>query len=377
MKKIYYSLLIAASAALSACSDSKSDTPDQPTSTTKPGDVEVTISTASIETKAAKLEFASTDKMNVFAKIYNDPTSDDIATGICATYDGSKWDLSPKVYINPDGQKLAFVYAVSPYDAAYTNIKELPIDLAKQVDVLYSGTAVAASTTSPGAKLKMKHALSLATFNIVPVNYNGTGTLTSLTVSGDGIYKSATLDGTTGKFTDEEAGSVSGSFTRNVENGGWKSNIPGLWVLPFTTKGAVVTLEAVIDGKTYSVEMPEVEMKQAYQYIFRLALTNNGLEFDPSKTESISLNVDTDQAQEFALFGRLGITLSGSGAVAPVFNGDNVFGTTTFGGSAYSYKPLFEITATSGTAVVESWNSTGVEFTTLEGIDAIDFTEYE
>lgn len=376
MKKIYYSMLIAAAAVMSACSDNKGGEPD-PGTTTKPGDVEVTIATSNIDTKSAKLEFVSSDKMNIFAKKYNDPNSDDIVSNISATYDGSKWTMSPKVYINPEGQKNAFVYAISPYDAANVSIKEIGVDLSKQIDVLYSGAASPASTNTPGVRLNMKHALSLASFNIVPVNYNGTGTLTSLTLSGDGIYNKVTLDGTNGKFSGQESGSVANSFTRNVENGGWKSNIPGLWVVPFTTKGASVTLEAVVDGKTYTVEVPEVEMKQAYQYIFRLALTNNGLEFDPSKTETISLNVDTDQAQEFALFGRLGFTVSGTSMLAPVFLGDNVFGTITFGGTSVSYKPLFSVNASAQNVIVESWNSTGVEVTTLEGIDAIDFTQYE
>ena len=286
--------------------------------------------------------------------------------------------MSPKVYINANGQKNAFVYAISPYDAANTNITAINVDVNKQVDVLYSGSYAAASTTTPGVRLRMKHALSLASFNIVPVNYNGTGALTSLTISGEGIYSQAILDGTTGKFSEYKAGDIKGAFSRNTENGGWKKDIPGLWVIPFTTKAASVTLEAVIDGKAYTVEIPEVEMSQAYQYIFRLALTNNGLEFDPSKTETISLSVDTDEEQQFAGFGRLSISLSGANLLAPAFMGDNVFGTTTTPSGSVTFKPYAELTGAAGqSVVVESWNSTGVEFSNLTGIDAIDFTEYE
>lgn len=112
---------------------------------------------------------------------------------------------SPKVYINANGQKNAFLYAVSPYDASITSIKQVPVDVNKQVDVLYSGSSVPASVTTNSVRLNMKHALALASFNIVPVNYNGTGTLTSLKISGEGVYGKAILDGTNGKFSSQEA----------------------------------------------------------------------------------------------------------------------------------------------------------------------------
>lgn len=102
------------------------------------------------------------------------------------------------------------------------------------------------------------------------------------------------MDASTGKITLKDKGEVKASFDKTVANGGFKNDIPGLWTLPFNTKAGVVTLTAVIDGKTFQVNVPEVEVKQGWQYIFRLALTNSGLEFDPSKTETLSLNVTTD-----------------------------------------------------------------------------------
>lgn len=91
MKKIYfYSMLFAAAAAVSACSDDKKGDEPNDGGDAKPGDVEVTIATSNIETKAAKLEFTANDAMNVFAKKYSDASSEDIVSKIKATYDGTK-----------------------------------------------------------------------------------------------------------------------------------------------------------------------------------------------------------------------------------------------------------------------------------------------
>ena len=87
------------------------------------------------------------------------------------------------------------------------------------------------------------------------------------------------------------------SVSKTVDNKGWTDDLPQMWVIPFSTKGKPATLTAVIDGKTYVVGFPEVEMRTGFQYKFRLVLTDTGLVFVPAMTEEVSLNAEGDEMQ--------------------------------------------------------------------------------
>lgn len=381
MKNRYFAIMTGLLAvAMTACSDD--DVKVDPVEPVNPGvnGAEVTISTASIQTKKATLEFQTNDKMTVFAKSGRLATSDNIVDGVVATNNGTDWTLEPKVILD-ENQTTAYIYAVSPADAEYTDLKKIPVDLSKQVDLMYSGSFVAASKTSPSVKLTMKHALSLLSFNIAAVNYSGAGTLNSLAVNGDIFYTSGSMDATSGDITNlGGAGKmVNKEFGIAVAPEGFKSNIPGLWALPFNTKTGDVTLTAVVDGKEYTAILPEVEVKQGWQYIFRLALTNNGLEFDPTKTETISLNVVTDNDVKFNDYGSIEITASGSSVTTPQLEGDGVFGTLTTPTKSSSYGGATTVDGLSNgqKVIVESWNSTGFTISSLENISSIDISGYE
>ncbi|MCC8120384.1 MAG: fimbrillin family protein [Bacteroidales bacterium] len=379
MKKIYYFLAFTMAMGMAACSDDDVVAPNIPNHAYTGDDIEVSISTTDIEFKSSvTTEFSSSTKMNIFAKTYGQVSAPDIVSGICATYDGANLTMEPKILMNND-QKNAFIFAVAPYDASYTDAAKIPVDMNKQIDLMYSGAYVPASLTSPSVKLTMKHALSLLTFNIVPVNYSGSATLKNIKIEGENVYATGTMDVSTGKITLGEVGAVSASQDKAVADGGWKSDLPGIWALPFNTKAGDVKITFTIDSKTYQLTLPETEMKYGYQYIYRMALTNNGLEFDPSMTEMRSLNVDTDETPEFVGYGKIQILTSGSWINTPYFTGDAVFGTITTPSQNISYESAIKLDGLSSgnTVIVESWNSEGFEIETLDGIDTIDLTQYE
>lgn len=378
MKKIYGKLLVSlALVAFVSCGEK--DTPAEP----EGEKVAMGVATAEIQTKSAVLEYGSGSTMSIFAKTYNDadsklPAAPLIAEDVKATFDGGKWTLETPVILS-DALPVAYVMAVSPYDASYVDTRNIPVILSKQVDLMYSGAPVAASKTSPNVRLKMNHALSLLSFNIVPVNYSGAGNLTSLAINGENIYKSGSMDASNGKISLVDKGEVKNTFNRTVENGGWKSDIPGLWTLPFNTKAGAVTLTAVIDGKTLETVIPEVEVKQAWQYIFRLALTDSGLEIDPSKTETLSLNVSTDEVQQFDGYGKIVIIADGSTITAPTVTGDAVFGTiaSPSGQSSYTDNKNVDNLKAGDKVTVEAWNTNGFRLQSLQGVGTIDISSYE
>lgn len=363
-------------AVLSACSSDSSDEPAPP-STPSDGDVTVTITTEVLTKANVTTELGEGDAMNVYPKTYGRLDAPNAVEGVKAVSSGGKWTMTPAVTLSK-GKNL-FIYAVAPYNAAYTDASAIPVDISQQIDLLYSGAYVPVSYTTHNAKLTMKHALSLATFNISAQGYSGNGALTSLSISGEKVYTKGTMSVDNGKIVGTSQDAFALSVNKTVQESGWSSELPQLWQIPFSTKVNKATLTAVIDGKTYQVAFPEVEMKSGFQYIFRMVLTDYGLEFIPGAVETISLNIDEDSMSALNGYGVLSVGVSAAEFTVPSFTGDDVFGTISWGDGTYdSYSPgvAHSYSSPSNVVVIESWNSTGFELENLTGVETIDLSEY-
>ena len=121
-------------------------------------------------------------------------------------------------------------------------------------------------------------------------------------------------------------------------------------------------------------------MKSGFQYIFRLVLTDYGLEFIPNQTQTISLSVETDQAEQLEGYGVLHVTHSAPTFIVPELLGDNVFGSVKWGdGMSSTYRIGEEHTYSqegSNVLSVETWNSTGFKLKNLIGVECIDISQY-
>lgn len=381
MRKHIILSLCAAAALLMSCSSSES-TPTTPTD----NNVAVVITTDIVtRTTPAKSLFASGDAMNVWAKSYGSPSANDIVANIRANYNGSAWTLEPGVYLDKDKQKNAFIYAVYPYQSEFASTPgRLTIDATTQNDYLYSGSYVPVTVTTNTAKLNMKHAMSLAAFNIFTDGYSGAGKLQSLAISGDSVYTKGVMTVENGKIRGTERGEIKVAFDKQITAQGWSNSMPRIWVipLPFNTKSTKAYLKAVIDGKEFNSVFPEVEMKIGFQYSFHLVLTDNGLEFIPDQTTTMALNFDEDEIAQLEGRGVLGVTYDGSSEFSSVvMAGVNVFGTVLWGdGEKSTYEDGIShtfSTAGSKKMIFETWNSTGFTIKNLTGISEIDISGYE
>lgn len=338
----------------------------------------ITISTE-IQTKANVITiFNDGDAMNVFPKTYGKIDAPNHVDNVKATRTTGAWTMTPEVRIK-EGQN-AFIYAVAPYNADYTNASAIPVDIAQQVDLLYSGAYVPVSYTTTNAKLVMKHALALVSFNISAQGYSGAGNLTALKISGEKVFTKGTMSVDNGKVLGKSQEDFTLSVNKTIQESGWSNDLPQMWQIPFATKISTAVLTLTIDGNQYEVTFPEVEMKSGFQYIFRMVLTDYGIEFIPGAVETISLNQEEDAMTALNGYGVLSIIHNGNEIMLPAFTGDDVFGTVTWGdGMSSSYKPKAVHTYTAGgekNIVIESWNSTGFELEKLTGIDTIDLTAY-
>lgn len=380
MRKHIILSLCAAAALLMSCSSSEDSV--EPSTPTTPVVITTDIVT---RTTPAKSLFASGDAMNVWAKSYGSPSANDIVANIRANYNGSAWTLNPGVYLDKDKQKNAFIYAVYPYQSEFASTPgRLTIDATTQNDYLYSGSYVPVTVTTNTAKLNMKHAMSLAAFNIFTDGYSGAGKLQSLAISGDSVYTKGVMTVENGKIHGTERGEIKVAFDKQITAQGWSNSMPRIWVipLPFNTKSTKAYLKAVIDGKEFNSVFPEVEMKIGFQYSFHLVLTDNGLEFIPDQTTTMALNFDEDEIAQLEGRGVLGVTYDGSSEFSSVvMAGVNVFGTVLWGdGEKSTYEDGIShtfSTAGSKKMIFETWNSTGFTIKNLTGISEIDISGYE
>lgn len=372
MKNLFYILLFLLPC-MQACSD------DEVSGTIDDGDkIEVTLQTQ-VDTKATVVTaLGDGDEMNVYAKSYGTLDAADLVSGIRATNKGGTWAMTPPVKLG-NGER-AFIYATYPYSADNTNPQAISIDVTQQIDVLYSGAYVPVTYTTNQAKLNMKHALMLLTFNILPQGYTGEGHLESIAINGESVFVNGTMNVSNGKIAGTKKGMLKIDVDKNISDGGWTDDLPRLWCIPFTAQSEECTLAVTIDGRTYEAAFPSVELKGGFQYIFRLALTNNVAQFVPGTMQTVSLNSETDQPESLQKYGLIKFSHHATNFVLPTLLGENVFGIVDWGddnsesyemGLSHEYS-----TNTTQEIILESWNTTGFELNNLKGIDVIDISQY-
>lgn len=337
----------------------------------------VTIDTEVYTKSNVTLELNDGSTMNVYVKTGGSIDAPDFMPAVKAERGNGGWTTSPEIRLE-DGQTIC-MYAVSPYNAANTKPSAIPVNTKEQIDLLYSGDFVPASYQTNKAKFRMKHALALASFNISYSGNGDGGALTAICVSGDNVPTEGTLNAETGKIVGGATGQVSVNVNKTISPSGWTNDLPGQWVIPFDNTNQSATLTATIGGKTFVATMPSVEMRSGFQYVFHLILTPNGLVFDPSATEEISLNIFSDEMKPLEGYGAITFGFNGTEFQYPFFEGTQVFGNIKSGdlSTNYSVGGALSIPG-SGTrnVIVETWNSTGFEIYSLEGIESIDLSNY-
>lgn len=377
-KSYIWSLAALMSLALPSCSDK-----DDPDNGGGSGNgVEIGIKTnVTLNTNTALIEkLDKGHEMNVWIDVTAETGAVLHLHQLKATCNGDLWTLSETVHLS-QGQT-ADVYAVFPYAEGNTDRKAVPVDITTQEDILYSGSASYASYTSNVVTLNMKHALSMIAVNIKKEGYPGNGVVSRIKLSEPTLITTkGTLNVTDGKITATEHGDLSADVNATIGESGINGLLPGMWVAPFSSKDhAAVKATITIDGKEYTVDLPEVSMRIGWQYVFHAVLTANGLVFVPDATEEYALNKADDEVGNLTGHGVITFTYTGQEFTFPSFTGDNIFGNIKADdGSQANYSIGGRLKLSSGSSqkvVVETWNSTGFSVDNIDGIDAIDLSQY-
>ncbi len=123
---------------------------------------------------------------------------------------GAEWIKNTEdIYLNNNP---ATVCAYYPYNSSITDPSSVPLSSQKYdatVDLCYGKGAQNPSNSASNVSFNMEHAYARMTFNITrSPNYNGTGLITDISISNDGLKKSGFLNITDGSYTSETNGAV-------------------------------------------------------------------------------------------------------------------------------------------------------------------------
>lgn len=359
---------LALAVVFNACSSDEKEEP-------KPQSAQLSIST-SIQTKAVITEFAAGDKMNLYVKSESSVTSADKVANISASYENSKWSISPTVELN-EGEK-AYLFAFYPYSANLTKPEAIPVDITAQTDYLYSGNAVSVSHSSPQGILKMQHASSILAFNISKGRYEGAGELSSIKIAD--IPVKGTLNIASGIINSTEKGDYTITANKQIEDAEWTKDLPQMFCLPFKSSGQDIAAVFLTDGKECNINLPKIDIEAGMKYIFHLVITDNGMTVLAGLTEKISLNKEGTPLQpgEYSL---LQVDYSGKSVSAPILSGiGNVTGMVDWGDNsteAYSTPLTHTYSAEAVHSVtIEAWGASQMEIADLVNVESVDLSDF-
>ena len=382
IKNIYIAMAVAMAGGVLASCSSSNDEPSNPNNGSSGDGQLVTIRTnIVINTKSALIkEFSDGQAMNIYAKAFGAIDAADLVSGVKAERSGTNWTMTPEVRIN-QGQNV-FLYAFYPYNSANTDPTKIPVDINTQTDYLYSGNYVPASFTTHTVTLNMKHAQSMISFNVKKLGYSGDGHITSIKLSNANyIVTKGTISVTTGNITATEYGALGAEVSATAGDQGISGVLPSIWAAPFNTlnSGAAITAVLTIDGREYSVVLPEVSALKGWQYVFHCVLTKNGLAVVPDATEEYALDMSDDEFSQLSGYGVVKFShKGGADFVFPSFDGNNIFGNVVVNDKSYNYSDGSKASVDkAGDIMVETWNSTGFHLGSVSKIDRIDLSGYK
>lgn len=164
-------------------------------------------------------------------------------------------------------------FAYYPYTASYEDLSAVPVKASSTVQTDYMwGTPVSVSKDSRTASFVMKHALAAVKISYLRGTYTGTGKVTKVSFGGNCIATAAymnvangSLSGITGK-----GGVISPSMTATTLSSTAKAS--EIIVIPTGEKTGKITI--TIDGKDYTLEFGDIDLKQGQITQFHLTVNS-------------------------------------------------------------------------------------------------------
>lgn len=203
-------------------------------------------------------------------------------TNVKYTFSSDKWTAASPLRV---GGTAGTLYGYYPYSSTVTDITAIPVaSSVNGTDYLYGSIAEITSAKAKSESLTLSHALTRLriTFKL-DKSFVGSGVLSSLTIEGDGIAASGTLDATTGKITATKSTFTVSGLNASISTGLTEDCL----VVPADAKDApqAITLRFTVDGKAYKVDLTDglaVKLQSGIQTDINLTVKNTSVSIDDS-----------------------------------------------------------------------------------------------
>ena len=190
-------------------------------------------------------------------------------TGTGETY-ADTWAVDPStpVFLNSE---TATAYAYYPYQASDVSLTSIPITN-DGTDWMYAESVENLDSKNATATFNLKHAMSIIRIKIERVNASDYGTISDVTIYGNGWATGATLnlkEGTIGDYTGEGSQLVK----TDVGSLGASALTYDHWVVP-TGNTTGMTFVVTMDGKMYQATVSNVTLSAGKVYNYKLTVSN-------------------------------------------------------------------------------------------------------
>ena len=203
-------------------------------------------------------------------------------TNVKYIFSGSKWTAASPLRI---GNTAGILYGYYPYSETSTNVKAIPVASSiNGTDYLFGNIADLTSANAKTGTLTLSHALTRLRITFKLDNsFVGSGTLSSLTIEGDGIAASGTLDATTGIVTATKSAFTVSGLNASISTGLTEDCL----VVPAAASDTpqAVALKFTVDGKAYKVDLTDdlaVKLQSGIQTDIALTVKNTSVSIDGS-----------------------------------------------------------------------------------------------
>ena len=197
-------------------------------------------------------------------------------------YSDGKWTAASPLRIgNTEGTLVGYY----PYSSTVTDITAIPVaSSVNGTDYLYGSIADLTSANAKTGTLTLSHALTRLRITFKrDASFVGSGTLSSLTIEGDGIAASGTLDATSGEITATKSAFTVSGLNASISTGLTEDCL----VVPASASDTpqAVTLKFTVDGKAYKVDLKDnlaVKLQSGIQTDITLTVKNTSVTVDGS-----------------------------------------------------------------------------------------------
>ena len=186
------------------------------------------------------------------------------------------WTLKSNVLLSStDGT----IHAYYPYSESVTDMTQIAVS-AGETDWMYAEPVSGINKGKPNASIIMRHALAAIRLNIVRGTYTGTGHVTHITVKGDNISHSGTLNAQTGELSNHA--SAGKALKQTVDfTASTTTTVKDFIFVPIASSAAP-TFTITIDGISYIASAPASSVAQGNIYCYTLTVNDTSLQISDS-----------------------------------------------------------------------------------------------